>query len=71
MNVISKTNDTITVELTIDELRLMLSVINEITEGPEALDQADWDMLIGWPRPAATALADQILDVLPPRGEPK
>lgn len=41
---------TYNIELTEEELRLIYLVLNEVRDGPNAIDDKDWDMLIGLPR---------------------
>jgi hypothetical protein len=50
--------------LSIDELRLVFGVLSEVDGGANALDDADWDLLIGEPRHLAIALIDQLQDLL-------
>lgn len=47
-----------------DELRLMLAALNEMLNGPFAIPDADWDNLVGQPPARASALADELYEIL-------
>ncbi len=50
-----------------DELRLIMTCLNELTNGSSALDEEDWAMMIGWPRELAKALREQIYEFVASR----
>jgi hypothetical protein len=62
MRVIEERDDGAVLDFSTDELRLLFSVLAEVQGGPNAFDDADWDMLINQPR----ALEESLISSLQP-----
>ena len=59
----------IVVGLSADELRLVLACVNEVLNGPHAVDDEEWSDLIGQPQQRAVELAEGIATVLAAVGQ--
>ena len=64
MDILEATDRAIVVSLTIEELRMVNSALNEICNGPEAIDDWEFGLRIGSRRDAAIALLKDTGDAL-------
>jgi hypothetical protein len=60
MRLMEKSDDSFAIELTRDELRILANAVNEVCNGPEAIEGPEFDTRMGATREEAEALLDAL-----------
>ena len=64
MKYLSSEHDDIVVAMSIDEIRALLDIVNEFSDGPFALSDEQWDSVMTHPRDVESELLGGLASVI-------